>query len=69
MKVTEKNELSYIFSLFCVSPEASYYAIDAESGKVVGATVSEADSDNHFAAYSLPYNHCNHFCPMPPQAI
>jgi len=41
MKVTKKNELSYIFSLFCVSPEANYYAIDADSGKIVGTTVTE----------------------------
>lgn len=38
MKVTEKNELSYIFSLFRVNPDANYYAIDAESGEIVGAT-------------------------------
>lgn len=38
MKATEKNELSYIFSLFRVNPEANYYAIDAESGEIVGAT-------------------------------
>ena len=38
MKVTEKNELSYIFSLFRVNPEADYYAIDAESGEIVGST-------------------------------
>ena len=38
MKVTEKNELSYIFSLFRVSPDANYYAIDKESGEIVGST-------------------------------
>ena len=38
MKVTEKNELSYIFSLFRVNTEADYYAIDAESGEIVGST-------------------------------
>ena len=38
MKVTEKNELSYIFSLFRVNPDADYYAIDAESGEIVGST-------------------------------
>lgn len=41
MKVTEKNELSYIFSLFSVSPDASYYAIDAETGEIIGATDRE----------------------------
>lgn len=38
MKVTQKNELSYIFSLFRVNPEASYYAIDRMSGEIVGST-------------------------------
>ena len=38
MKVTEKNELSYIFSLFRVSQEASYYAINEATGNIVGST-------------------------------
>lgn len=38
MKETEKNELSYLFSLFRVSQEANYFAIDVESGEVVGST-------------------------------
>lgn len=38
MEETEKNELSYIFSLFRVDTEANYYAIDVESGEIVGAT-------------------------------
>lgn len=38
MKVTQKNELSYIFSLFRVNTEASYYAIDRRSGEIVGST-------------------------------
>lgn len=37
IKMTEKNELSYIFSLFRVNPNVSYYAIDGESGVVEGA--------------------------------
>lgn len=41
MKVTAKNELSYIFSLFRVNPGANYYAIDAESQEIVGSTISE----------------------------
>ena len=49
LKATEKNELSYIFSLFRVNPEASYYAIDAGSGKIAGSTnpdmVGEEASD------------------------
>lgn len=42
MKATEKNELSYIFSLFRVNPEVYYYAIDAGTGKIAGS--SEQDS-------------------------
>lgn len=38
MKATKKNELSYIFSLFRVNPKASYYAIDKETGEIVGST-------------------------------
>lgn len=38
MKAREKNELSYLFSLFRVNLDAGYYAIDAESGEIVGAT-------------------------------
>ncbi|WP_373212182.1 diguanylate cyclase domain-containing protein [Ruminococcus sp. 5_1_39BFAA] len=42
IKVTEKNRLSYIFSLFRVNPEINYYAIDAESGKIVGSADLES---------------------------
>lgn len=42
MEITQKNELSYIFSLFRVNTGAGYYAIDVESGEIVGAT----DLDN-----------------------
>ena len=38
MKLTEKNELSHIFSLFRVSSDASYFAIDIESGEIVGSS-------------------------------
>lgn len=37
-KVTSKNELSYVFSLFRVNPEANYYAVDVKSGEIVGST-------------------------------
>lgn len=39
MKVTEKNRLSYIFSLFRVNTEVNYYAIDADTQEIVGSTV------------------------------
>lgn len=38
MKVTEKNELSYLFSQFRVNLEADYYAINIASGEIVGST-------------------------------
>ncbi|XCP84791.1 GGDEF domain-containing protein [Roseburia hominis] len=38
IKVTEKNELSYIFSLFRINSSVSYYAIDAETGEIAGST-------------------------------
>lgn len=37
-KATEKNELSYIFSLFRINPRVNYYAIDTENGEIVGST-------------------------------
>ncbi|MBR5597996.1 MAG: diguanylate cyclase [Lachnospiraceae bacterium] len=40
-KATAKNELSYIFSLFRVNPNIHYFAIDSQSGKIVGASKEE----------------------------
>lgn len=37
LKATEKNELSYLFSLFRVNPHANYYAVIG-SGEIVGST-------------------------------
>lgn len=37
-KVTEKNELSHIFSLLRVNSDVNYYAIDIATNKVVGTT-------------------------------
>ena len=45
-KATEKNELSYIFSLFRVNPEANYYAIDEESGMIIASTNLDAVGKN-----------------------
>lgn len=39
MKATEKNELSEIFSLFRVNPNANYFAINGETGEIVGSTI------------------------------
>lgn len=38
LKATEKNELSYLFSLFRVNPHANYYAVVGKSGEIVGST-------------------------------
>lgn len=38
LKVREKNTISYIFSLIKVNPEADFYAIDPDTGEVLGAT-------------------------------
>ena len=42
MKATEKNELSYIFSLLRIDLEADYYAIDSGSRKIAGSTDLES---------------------------
>ena len=39
-RATEKNELSYIFSLLRVNVGAEFYALDATTGKVVGSSVT-----------------------------
>lgn len=38
LNVTAKNELSYIFSLLRVNSDANYYAVNKESGNIVGST-------------------------------
>ncbi len=40
VKATEKNQLSYVFSKLLVSTGATLYAINIESGEVVGSTSS-----------------------------
>lgn len=42
MEATQRNELSYIFSLFRVDTQGEYYAIDVESGKIVGSTDTDS---------------------------
>ena len=41
MKMTEKNELSHVFSHFRINPSANYYAVDVETGEIVGSTALE----------------------------
>lgn len=38
LKATEKNELSYLFTLFRVNPHANYYAVIGKTGEIVGST-------------------------------
>ncbi len=45
-KLTEKNEISYIFTTFKVYPDADYFDIDAESGEIIGSTDSESIGRN-----------------------
>ncbi len=52
LRATEKNELSYIFSLLRTKMGYSLYAIDQESGVVVGSTV-EGDLDKHIQELGL----------------
>ena len=40
IEVTEKNELSHIFSMLRVNVGASFYAINVETGKIVASTNS-----------------------------
>lgn len=40
-KVTEKNELPYIFSLLRVNSNTNLYAIDKQSGQILGSTLKE----------------------------
>ena len=41
LKVTEKNELSYIFSLLYANTDVQLYAADRETGRIRGATAKE----------------------------
>lgn len=41
LKVREKNTISYIFSLVKVNTEADHFAIDPDTGKVLGTTKTE----------------------------
>ena len=58
MKASAKNELSFLFSLLRVNLEAGYYAIDSQSGEIVGSTdltlVGKNLSQLGFTLDSLP---------------
>lgn len=40
-RVTEKNELSYIFSLLRVNSSVELYAVNKESGEIIGSTIAD----------------------------
>ncbi len=47
MKTSKKNELSFLFSLFGVNhPEVGFFAVDAQSGEIVGSTETECVGKN-----------------------
>ena len=55
-QVLEDNqkELSYIFSLFRVDTDSNYYAIDRESGEVVGSTdLDFANTQNSRLSFTI----------------
>lgn len=54
-KRTSKNELAYIFSLFIDNPNVHYFAIDANSGKVVGSSL-EGHVDLHCDEIGFSFN-------------
>ncbi len=46
LELTEKNELSYIFTLLQGTPGVSLYAIDAETGGILGSTTGSDTGKN-----------------------
>ena len=46
LEVTEKNELSYIFSLLRVNSNVELYAIDKETGTIMGTTAERYEGRN-----------------------
>ncbi len=54
-KVTEKNELSYIFSMLRANPGIELYAVDPGSGRIVGST-SPADNEKNLSDIGIDPN-------------
>ncbi len=52
LEVTEKNELSYIFSLLRGNPGVLLYAVDSESGNIVGSNAG-IEKDTNISAIGL----------------
>ncbi len=60
LKVTERNELSYIFSLLQGSAGVELYAIDGETGTVQGAT-SGIDNGKNMESLGLRMDHLQRY--------
>ncbi len=54
LKVTEKNEMPYIFSLLKVSSDVDLYSADPESGKIIGSTVKGMEGKS-LSELGIPY--------------
>ena len=54
MRITEKNELSHIFLHFRVNTEADYFAVDGESGRIIGTT-NEDMLGRHISETGIPF--------------
>ncbi len=52
LEVTEKNELSYIFSLLRGTPGVSLYAVSEDSGTIIGSTAG-TDNGKHITEIGL----------------
>ncbi len=52
LEMTEKNELSYIFSLLRGNPGVSLYAVNAADGEIIGST-SGAENDKNMSQIGL----------------
>ncbi len=59
-KATEKNELSYIFSLLQGNPGVDLYAIDAQSGKIMGSTTGSFNG-REMTAIGLDMAHMDNY--------
>ncbi len=55
LEVTEKNELSHIFSLLQGNPGVSLYAIDGETGEIMGST-NGADTGKELSEIGLTFS-------------
>ena len=75
LRVTEKNELSYIFSGLRVNVGVDFYAIDLESGEIIGTTninnvgkhfsevgFSQDKLEENFEGFHATINGVNSFC-------